>query len=349
MIPGDIGAELARCAAAVRRALAARSPAPGGRRRRRRAATPPRCRSSWPARRPDAGRSRPPAWPPGCAGPAGSAPRPSPAAATSPSRSPAERSPAWPSASPAAGPACARSDALRGTDAGRARRGRPGVGRRPGRRPGRPWPPRSPAGWPGRRARQVKSLPVPERISPAPPVPAPVRGRRVRGRRCRAVRAGPDGSRAGRAAVSATSWARNDLGNPFFAVSFAHADAASALRWAAGLGLDRGPSRGVPARGCSRTRPSCALLGMMSWLPERVAGAARRRRPDAFLRYLEDLAAAWLACRESCPALPFGGAGRAAGRPGRPRPRPGCGWRRRRRPRWAPALRLGGLVPPERL
>jgi arginyl-tRNA synthetase len=32
------------------------------------------------------------------------------------------------------------------------------------------------------------------------------------------------------------------------------------------------------------------LLDALSWLPERVATAARRDRPDEFARYLEDLA-----------------------------------------------------------
>jgi len=33
-----------------------------------------------------------------------------------------------------------------------------------------------------------------------------------------------------------------------------------------------------------------AILDALSWLPERVATAARRGRPDEFARYLEDLA-----------------------------------------------------------
>jgi arginyl-tRNA synthetase len=32
------------------------------------------------------------------------------------------------------------------------------------------------------------------------------------------------------------------------------------------------------------------MLDALSWLPERVATAARRGRPDEFARYLEDLA-----------------------------------------------------------
>ncbi len=42
-----------------------------------------------------------------------------------------------------------------------------------------------------------------------------------------------------------------------------------------------------------------ALLDALSWLPERVAVAARRGRPDEFARYLEDLA------RAAIVAVPF--------------------------------------------
>ena len=37
------------------------------------------------------------------------------------------------------------------------------------------------------------------------------------------------------------------------------------------------------------------LLDALSWLPERVAVAARRGRPDEFARYLEELAGATIA------------------------------------------------------
>jgi arginyl-tRNA synthetase len=108
------------------------------------------------------------------------------------------------------------------------------------------------------------------------------------------------------AAIDAAACARNDLGNPFFAVRYAHAHAASVPRWAAGLGLDRG--RPETFRPDLLGHPGeHELLGVLSWLPERAAAAARRRRPDAFARYLEGLAAAWLGCWERCPALPFGG------------------------------------------
>ena len=70
--------------------------------------------------------------------------------------------------------------------------------------------------------------------------------------------------------------AARQLGNPAYAVRYAHAHAASALRQAADLGLP-GPDaeRFQP---CLLAHPSeLALLDAMSWLPERVAGAARRR------------------------------------------------------------------------
>jgi arginyl-tRNA synthetase len=107
----------------------------------------------------------------------------------------------------------------------------------------------------------------------------------------------------------------NILGNPFFAVRYAHARAASVLRWAGDLGVNRGePGELHPEL---LAHPSeRALLGAMSWLPERVASAARRRRPDAFARYLESLARSWLDCSESCPALPFGGQSAPAGEAG---------------------------------
>ena len=107
-------------------------------------------------------------------------------------------------------------------------------------------------------------------------------------------------------AADASRWARNDFSNPFFTVRYAHAHAASVLRWAADLGVDRG--RPEAFRPQLLAHPSeLRLLDIMSWLPERAASAARRRRADAFTRYLEALGGAWLDCREDRPALPFGG------------------------------------------
>jgi arginyl-tRNA synthetase len=109
-----------------------------------------------------------------------------------------------------------------------------------------------------------------------------------------------------RYAIDAATCVRNLMVNPFFAVRYAHAHAASVLRWAAGLGLGRGEP-GAFRPGLLSHPGERELLGALSWLPERTAAAARRRRPDAFARYLEALAGAWLGCWESCPALPFGG------------------------------------------
>lgn len=101
-----------------------------------------------------------------------------------------------------------------------------------------------------------------------------------------------------------------DLNNPFVIVTYAHADAASTLRWAADLEL---PARKEPCRtaaaapGGGLMRPELALLNAMSWLPERVAAAARRRRPAEVAAHLEYIGRAWLDCRETCPVLPFQG------------------------------------------
>lgn len=103
---------------------------------------------------------------------------------------------------------------------------------------------------------------------------------------------------------------RRDLANPFMAVRYAHADAASVARWAADLDLVRPP--GLPDGG-TRDRPNALhareldLLDEMSWLGERTAAAARRGRPAQLAAYLEGLASAWMACAQDCPALPFRG------------------------------------------
>jgi arginyl-tRNA synthetase len=81
--------------------------------------------------------------------------------------------------------------------------------------------------------------------------------------------------------------ARHTLANPAYAVRYAHAAAVAVLRWASAIGIT---SAGFRPR--LLTAPGeLALLDALSWLPERVAAAARRRRPDEFARYLEALAA----------------------------------------------------------
>jgi hypothetical protein len=81
--------------------------------------------------------------------------------------------------------------------------------------------------------------------------------------------------------------ARHVPGNPAYAVRYAHAAAAAVLRWAASL--DSGPG-GFRSR-LLTAPPELALLDALSWLPERVAMAARRGRPDEFAGYLAELAA----------------------------------------------------------
>jgi arginyl-tRNA synthetase len=89
---------------------------------------------------------------------------------------------------------------------------------------------------------------------------------------------------------------------PAYAVRYAHAHAASALRQAADLGLSRGEAAEFGPRQLAHPSEQL-LLAELSWLPERVAGAARRARPDTFPRYLERLAGAYFDCHEQCPAV----------------------------------------------
>ena len=97
--------------------------------------------------------------------------------------------------------------------------------------------------------------------------------------------------------------ARHVLGNPAYAVRYAHARAASGVRWAA-VTADAASEiavAAVPSQvGAVPWRPPAdqeelTLLDALSWLPERVAIAARRGRPDEFARYLEELASATVA------------------------------------------------------
>ena len=96
--------------------------------------------------------------------------------------------------------------------------------------------------------------------------------------------------------------AAQHLGNPAYAVRYAHAHAASALRQAADLGLP-GPDAGR-FQPCLLAHPSeRVLLDAMSWLPERVAGAARRRQPHVVAAYLEELAGRYFDWQEACPVM----------------------------------------------
>jgi arginyl-tRNA synthetase len=95
--------------------------------------------------------------------------------------------------------------------------------------------------------------------------------------------------------------ARRVADNPAYAVRYAHARAASGVRWAlASSGDDPSyPASGDTGRSVRDAESAprlpadpgeLALLDALSWLPERVAVAARRGRPDEFARYLEELA-----------------------------------------------------------
>jgi arginyl-tRNA synthetase len=108
--------------------------------------------------------------------------------------------------------------------------------------------------------------------------------------------------RAHEPGLAPRAMAAQHLGNPAYAVRYAHAHAASALRQAADLGL--------PELDVERFQPRLlahpserVLLDAMSWLPERVAGAARRRQPHVVAAYLEDLASRYLDWQEACPVM----------------------------------------------
>jgi arginyl-tRNA synthetase len=92
--------------------------------------------------------------------------------------------------------------------------------------------------------------------------------------------------------------ARHVLANPAYAVRYAHARAASGMRWAATAPAAVTSGAGALGGG-TLSREAAALLDALSWLPERVATAARRGRPDEFARYLEDLARVTVDCLSS--------------------------------------------------
>jgi arginyl-tRNA synthetase len=99
-------------------------------------------------------------------------------------------------------------------------------------------------------------------------------------------------------ALAAAHW----LGNPSYAVRYAHARAASTLRQAADLGLGLGDAAGFQPWRLAHPG-ELSLLYELSWLPERVGGAARRGQPDVLARYLERLAGTYLGCQEQHPAV----------------------------------------------
>jgi arginyl-tRNA synthetase len=211
----------------------------------------------------------------------------------------------------AAGPACARSTALAGTTV-----------------PARPDPDlAATGGWAdarrrlaahltGRLAEVAGARTFPALHAERSPVPGPG-PRRATGPVADAIGyAGAGAIRyalarlppGGPARVDSRHAAGHRLDVPAYAVRYAHAHASSALRQAADLGLVLGETAEFGPRPLAHPSEQ-VLLAELSWLPERVAGAARRARPDTFPRYLERLAGAYFDCHEQCPAAWPGMAG----------------------------------------
>ena len=128
------------------------------------------------------------------------------------------------------------------------------------------------------------------------------------------------------AGIGSLIMARHVIDSPAYAVRYAHARAASELRWAA-ISRQTAPPRyprqrtggsggqgewgaGPPHAGSLPPREVTVVIDALSWLPERVATAARRGRPDEFARYLEELASVTIAAL-ICAGNP--GSARASG------------------------------------
>jgi arginyl-tRNA synthetase len=179
-----------------------------------------------------------------------------------------------------AGPACATSDALAGRTAPEL-------------------PPPAAGDWP--QARAALAEPVTVRLATAAgahfhnerssvPAPPPARGAvadAVKFAGLDAVRFALARMPPGGAPPDPAVIARHVLTNPAYAVRYAHAAAAAVLRWAAELGIR--PAGFTPR--LLAEPGELVLLDALSWLPERVAVAARRGRPDGFAGYLAELAA----------------------------------------------------------
>lgn len=108
------------------------------------------------------------------------------------------------------------------------------------------------------------------------------------------------------ASEAGMTWPSGRVADPLYPVGQAYSAAVSAVRWGADLGLE--PATATGRLGCQlNSAAERDLLGLLAFLPIRVAAAARRRRPAEVPRYLEQVGATWLECRMRAPALPFGG------------------------------------------
>lgn len=108
--------------------------------------------------------------------------------------------------------------------------------------------------------------------------------------------------------------AAQHLGNPAYAVRYAHAHAASAVRQAADLGLPMGDAERFQPHLLAHPSER-ALLDAMSWFPERVSGAARRHQPHVVAAYLADLAGTYFDWQEACPVSQPGALAEPVARP----------------------------------
>jgi arginyl-tRNA synthetase len=214
-----------------------------------------------------------------------------------------------------AGPGCARSTALAGTAVPAPPE--PDLAAAPGWADARR---RLAAFLTGRLAEAAGARTFPSLHAERNPVPGP-RASRATGPVADAIDfAGAGAVRYALARIPPGAPARVDPGRaaqrrldiPAYAVRYAHAHAVSAVRQAADLGLGLGEAAEFGPHLLAHPSEQ-VLLGELSWLPERVAGAARRARPDVFPRYLERLAGAYFDCQEQCPAA---WPGMRAGSPG---------------------------------
>ena len=225
-----------------------------------------------------------------------------------------------------AGPACVRSDALRGTTVPPLPPPpRPGATPVPGATaapaPLRPRPPPAAGPLAGAHATVLlqvtaalgraagASVPVdffnrlPPRPVPTPMAPDPVTAAEAFAG-AEAIRYTLARTPPGRLVPpDPAAVARHVEANPAYAVRYAYSCAASTLRWAAALGLSRGGAAGFRPDSLAHPRER-ALLDALSWLPEQVARAARRGRPHEFTAFLEGLAETYQVCRVACPAWP---------------------------------------------